>query len=467
MASGAFPLGRLGRDRHWLVVVTLALTVLGGSWWFVPRFPRGASEPAEPNTIALQPGPRVADDWPHWRGPRRNGHTAEDSRWDQRAWPPRQPAWVKNVGEGASAPVVVQGHVYVLGWRQGQDILWCLDVASGAEQWQMSYPSPRHGRHAVGDQDFYGGPSACPEFDTDTGILYTLSVDGDLRAWDTRQQGKSLWHYNLHDRYGLQRRPKAGRGGERRDYGYTTSPLVMGDSLLIEVGASEGNLVALDKSSGVARWHSRNRDPAGHTGGPVPITVENVPCVAVLTLYHLVVTRTDAGHPGTTIAQIPWTTTYANNIATPAVDKNIVVVTSAYNQSAICAFRVTLAGAKKLWEQPYASKVCSPIIHDGHVYWAWQRLRCLDLQTGVQCWEGGDFADPGSCILTSDNRLIVLGKRGKLALVETAARSPKAYRELAMRDRIFSAEAWPHVVLANGRLFCKDRMGNLQCYSLR
>ncbi|MBC7967701.1 MAG: hypothetical protein H7Z17_17445 [Fuerstia sp.] len=28
--------------------------------------------------------------------------------------------------------------------------------------------------------------------------------------------------------------------------------------------------------------------------------------------------------------------------------------------------------------------MCSPVIHNGHIYFAWQRMRCLDFETGGQ-----------------------------------------------------------------------------------
>jgi outer membrane protein assembly factor BamB len=59
---------------------------------------------------------------------------------------------------------------------------------------------------------------------------------------------------------------------------------------------------------------------------------------------------------------------------------------------------------------------------------------------------------------------VVYGGSGKLALVEGAGRSPGAYTELAVRDRIFGAVAWPHVAVAGGRVVCRDREGNLACF---
>ena len=102
-----------------------------------------------------------------------------------------------------------------------------------------------------------------------------------------------------------------------------------------------------------------------------------------------------------------------------------------------------------MWQKPYPSKVCTPVIHGGHVYFAWQKVRCLDWETGEQKWEGGSFGDPGSCVVTADDRLIVYGGNGKLALVETAERSPTEYKELAVRDRplqdprLAARRCWP------------------------
>jgi outer membrane protein assembly factor BamB len=404
-----------------------------------------------------------AADWPHWRGPERNGLSGEDSGWKAGAWPPGKPLWGHNAGKGASSPVVVDGKVYTFGWTAGQDRLACLDAASGKELWAVSYKCPQYGRHHAGDEFAYSGSSSTPEVDTETGLLYTLATDGGLNCWDTRKKGAKVWGFNLYDRYRAGQRPKVGRRG-LRDYGYTSSSLVSGNALLVEVGTREGNLMAFDKRTGRRLWASECKDPAGHTGGPALITVEGVPCVAVLTIRNLVVVRLDQGNEGKTVASYPWITDFANNIAGPSVHGNHVLITSAYNHDAICNLEITLQGARKVWEKPYPSKVCTPVVYNGHIYWAWRTLRCLDLKTGELKWEGGNFGDAGSCIVTRDGRIIVWGGKGKLVLAETADRSPKKYRELAVKDRVFSSIAWPHVVLSDGRLYCKDRDGNLRCY---
>jgi outer membrane protein assembly factor BamB len=408
-----------------------------------------------------------AADWPHWRGPNRDDITSDPSGWDGSKWLADGEVWRTNVGLGCGSPLVVDGRLYTTGWNGGRDTLFCIDTATGRTLWTQSRPAPRYGRHATGDQGIYAGPTATPEYDPATHWLYTLGGDGDLVCWDTRADGKLVWHVNLYERHGVTQRPNVGnRSNMLRDYGYTTSPLVHEDWLLVEVGARTGTLVALDKRTGRQAWASRCADEAGHSGGPVPMTVEGVPCVALLTLRKLVVVRLDEGRAGETVAEFPWTTDFGNNIPTPAVHESSVLVTSAYNQYAMGRVDVTLDGAKLVWRRDNPSGVCSPVVHEGRVYWAWRGDHCVDFATGQELWIRGNVGEAGSCLITGDDRLVVLADNGDLMLVETANRSPDKFRTLAQRRGILRTDAWPHVVLADGRLYCKDRAGNLVCLAV-
>ena len=89
--------------------------------------------------------------------------------------------------------------------------------------------------------------------------------------------------------------------------------------------------MAFARHSGERVWVSEYKGPAGHTGGIVPMRVEGVACVAVLSYAGLHVARLDAGQLGKTVAIYPWSTDFANNIATPAVHESEVLITSGYN----------------------------------------------------------------------------------------------------------------------------------------
>jgi outer membrane protein assembly factor BamB len=368
--------------------------------------------------------------------------------------------------------VVVAGErLYTLGYRGGVDTVVCLEVASGRKLWAQSYASPDYGRHAIGDKSMYSGPSSTPEYDPATGLLYTLGIDGELRAWDTKKDGAKVWGVNLYEQFKIPQRPQVTkRRGSHRDYGYPTSPLVYQDLVVVEAGDPQrGNLLAFDKRSGTLLWGSENKDPAGHSGGLSPITIEGVPCVAVLTARNLCVVRLDGAKPGKTVAEYPWVTDFINNIACPAVEGKTVIITSRYNKMAVCKLEISLAGgAKKLWEtKEAASGVCSPIVHGDRVYFASNGLYCLDAANGETQWVNGKFGSASSLILTADERLIVWANNGDLALVESAKRSAGKFTELAAKKRVLNKDAaWPQVVLANGRLFCKDRTGEIRCFLL-
>jgi outer membrane protein assembly factor BamB len=196
------------------------------------------------------------------------------------------------------------------------------------------------------------------------------------------------------------------------------------------------------------------------------MVVESVPCVAVFTLKGLHVARIDDGNEGKTVAEYPWATDFANTIASPAVHQNYVLISSGYNRSRMTKLRISLKGAQSVWEIRQYSPVCTPVIYKGHVYWTNRGLWCLDFETGQVKWNGGRFGDAaGSCIITADEKIIVWANDGDLALAETAPRAGEDYTELAWRGGTLRAEAWPHVAMSDGRIYCKDRSGSLKCFA--
>lgn len=346
----------------------------------------------------------------------------------------------------------------------------CLDTATGEVTWESGYPAPKYGRRARGDQGFYRGSTATPEYDKATGLLFTLGCNGDLRAWDTRSQGDLAWKRNLYDDYEVPQRPQITRKRNTlRDYGYTTAPLVTGDILVVEVGSPDtGNLIGFDKRTGKQKWASENRDPAGHTGGIASLEIDGIPCVAVATSFGLHVARIDEAQAGETVAFHEWKTDFSNTIAGVVACGQDLLISSRYNQGAMARIRIEMGKApREIWRNRYPTGVCTPVVHDGKIYFANKGVFCIDFETGKLDWAGGKIGDAGSCLLTEDDRLVVWGNGGDLSLMETASRSPRKCEVLTERPGIFKDMAWPHVALADGHLFLKTLDGQLACLPVR
>ena len=409
--------------------------------------------------------------WPQWRGPGRDGVSPEQSGYAGGAWLSSKPRWTAEVGDGSASVVVADGRAYSLGNAGGRDTVYCIDAQSGRVAWKQSYPCAQYGRFAIGDKGQYRGPSASPVYDGETKSLYTQSLDGELVCWDAAT-GARRWRVNHYDAFGVKRRPSVKDKRHLRDFGYTSSPLVVGETLVAEVGSPRGTFVAFDKRTGAAKWFSDITEPAGHTGGVVGVTVGSKRCVAALCLTKLVVVSAESGSEGKTVATYPWKTDYACNISTPAVAGDRVILTSGYNMSSTALVRITPRGATKVWQQRHFSKVGSPVVHGGRVYVPYTRLMCLDLATGNRLWQGGRFGEDTSCLVAADGRVIVAGSRpgasGCVALVEGASRSRSQYAELACRTDVFRtrAKVWPHVAFADGRVYCKNSKGSIVCFDV-
>lgn len=414
-----------------------------------------------------------AEDWAHWRGLHRNDKVDEHSGWKENRWDLSE-RWKINVGEGSTTPVVIGNRLYSMGWKNDRDSVVCIDTDNGTTVWSQSYPSPRYARNSEGDEGLYFGPTSSPEFDLETQYLYTLSCDGELICWDTAQQGATVWKLNLYDEYKMPKRPGYGQRKTRhvRDYGYTTAPLVFENWLIVEVGAPSGTVRAFDKKTGKSIWTSQYNNFAGHSGSPVVMSVEGKPCLLIFAQFELVAMRLDAGHEGETIGTYPWKTDYANNILTPTVLGEEVLISSFHShertsQPATCKLTVSLKGIRSEWEQPVGSHIGSPIIHKDRIYMAGPRLYCLDWKTGEMIWEGENFNYGASCVLSKDERLILLSHRGDLILAESAVRSPERFTPLASRKTLSGSDLWSHVVLSHQRIYCKDVAGNLLCLEIK
>ncbi|HYF33642.1 MAG TPA: PQQ-binding-like beta-propeller repeat protein, partial [Prosthecobacter sp.] len=99
-----------------------------------------------------------AADWPHWRGPARNG-ISEEKGWRSQWTGDPKVLWEAEVGLGFSSFAVADGRVLATGHEDEKDTVFCLDAKTGKEIWKHSYPAD------LGDKYYEGGTSATPTID--------------------------------------------------------------------------------------------------------------------------------------------------------------------------------------------------------------------------------------------------------------------------------------------------------------
>src|SRR5688572_14878043 len=84
----------------------------------------------------------VADDWPQWRGPNRDGVWRESGVVQKFASKELTPKWRVEIGSGYCGPTVANGRVYVMDLiqrPQSSERILCFDEATGSKLWSIEY----------------------------------------------------------------------------------------------------------------------------------------------------------------------------------------------------------------------------------------------------------------------------------------------------------------------------------------
>jgi len=377
-----------------------------------------------------------AEDWPHWRGPYRNGISAETGWLDQ--WPAGGPviAWKTEVGTGFSSFAVAGGRVFTMGHASGADTVFCLDADSGKLLWKHSYPSD------LGDNLFEGGPCATPTLDGDR--VFTLSRWGDVFCLDAAS-GKVHWSQNAQKE----------TGAPIPQWGFAGSPAVLGNLLLLNVGEAG---VALEKTTGKLLWHSAPKE-AGYS---TPLPAGDFVIFSSAQAYI-------AGDPrsGKELWRVRWVTQYGCNAADPILSGNRLFISTGYSKGATL-LKLDGESPTEIWKsRVLRTQLNAGVLVGGHVYGMdgdtghKGGLKCIELESGAEKWHQKDLGF-GS-VTVAGEKLIVLTDRGELLVAPV---SPKGFQPTA-RAKVLTGRCWTVPVLAHGRLYCRNAAGHVVCVDLR
>ena len=182
---------------------------------------------------------RGADDWAQWRGPHRDGQLAE-ARWPERLdESDLQLSWRVELGPGYSGPIVAGDRVYVTETRaEKEEVVRALDRRTGSPIWEKYWPGAMQVPFfAKRNGDWI---RATPLLDD--GVLYVPGMRDVLVALDA-QSGDEKWRVDFVSQFGT----------PLPDFGFASSPLVVGDDLYVQAGAS---LVKLNKRTGKVLWRA-------------------------------------------------------------------------------------------------------------------------------------------------------------------------------------------------------------------
>jgi outer membrane protein assembly factor BamB len=362
--------------------------------------------------------------------------------------------WKVPVGDGVATPALVGDRLYVFSRQEGNEIIRCLEAATGKELWQDKYESAGGSGPASG----FSGPRSSPT--VAAGKVVTLGVRGMLSCLDAVTGAK---HWRKDD---FQAWP---------NFHPASSPIVVDGLCIAQLGGREnGALVAYDLASGEQKWKWTGDMPA--YASPVLLALGGAKLIVALGDKKLVAVNVADG-------KLAWEAPFAvqgrgYNAATPIVDGQTII----YGGSGrgFKAVKLEKEGdgfaAKELWSNPEKSvQFNTPVLKNGLLFGltAGNEFFCLNAQTGQTSWsaplapasEAGGAGGPGGgggrggrgggygSIVDAGSVMLALTPASELIAFEP---SDKAYAERA-RIKVADSPTHAHPLVAGDRVFIKDK----------
>jgi outer membrane protein assembly factor BamB len=436
----------------------------------------------------------VVEDWPAFRGPRRDGHTRETRL--AKTWPKEGPplVWELVIGRGFASPVVADGRL-VLTHREGDEIhVDCLEPESGRRFWRHTWPCEYKDRYISND-----GPRSTPTIAD--GRVYVHGLEGQLACLELAT-GRVVWERSTKKDFELP--------GDF--FGVVASPLAVdvstavGDAKLLiqNLGAPGPCVAAFERASGKLVWGAGPKwgpscaSPVlGRIGGRERLFVlaggESRPPTGGLVVLDPASGRVEHEYPFRS-------KTYESVTgSSPVVAGERVFLSASYGTGSACLEANTEVGEggafKELWKNRHIGLQFSSAIFEAGVLYLVDgvadragALVALDPATGEELartelgWDetvkkdGSEatrsFTVGEGSLLWADGSLLCLGDNGHLLWLDA---SSKGARVLA-RAWLFGAnESWTPPVVAHGLLYVRqtkpERFGasppRLLCYDLR
>ena len=397
----------------------------------------------------------AAADWPQFRGPARDGMSAETGLY--RSWPAGGPKvlWKTTVADGYAGAAIRDGVVYVNDYDMANKahLVRAISLSTGKDIWQFPAPVDVRPNHGIS--------RTVPSVSTK--LVFSLDPKCRFFVLDAKT-GKVVWQKNLVQEY------KATIPG----WYAGQNPLLDGDRVVLATGG-DALAVAFDQATGKEIWRSPNpgKDVMSHVS-LMATTIGGVKQYLYLTMNKVVGI---AAADGALLWQIPFAVKMAACPSPVAIGDGRIFITSGYEAgSMMIQVEKGAAGftAKKIYgltAAQFNSEVHTPILYKNHLFAVGSKTRgrftCLGLD-GKPVWQSpvasGDAAatrtfELGGFLLADGMFFVLDGVSGALRLIEA---STTEYKELASAQVLSGGDVWGPPALSNGRLVIRD-MNQMYC----
>ncbi len=382
-----------------------------------------------------------ADDWPQLLGPQRNGISAETGLLT--TWPADGPPEVWRVpgGEGMSGLAISGGRLFTMVQGDGEQRVVCHDAQTGTQHWKQDVAAKY--TNGMGD-----GPRATPT--VADGVVYVLTGEGVLAALQAAD-GTVLWKKDLVKQ----------SGGKTAEYGMACSPLIVGELVVVTIGAPRSTVVAVDGRSGEVKWTAGHDQPAGYSS-PALLNVGGREQVVVY--YGAGAWGLDPA-TGAVLWDYPYETNFDCNIVTPLAVNGGVFLSSGEDHGSVLlslkpkgdAFDVNEVWASQGRRSVLRNEWQTSLLIGGCLYGfdnvggagPITHLTCIDAATGERKWQQLRYGKGNA--IAADGKLFLSTMDGELVLVRP---NPEKYEELGRKTILGMTRQAP--VLANGLLYLRD-----------
>jgi outer membrane protein assembly factor BamB len=412
----------------------------------------------------------LADDWPQWLGPQRDGVWRETGIVEKfpTEGPPKR--WHAEIGSGYSGPSVSAGKVFVMDrlvatnaskgksafdivQMPGSERVLCFNERDGRLLWKREYDCPY-------DVSYAAGPRTTPLVAGKR--VYTLGTMGNLSCLDA-DTGSVVWERDFKTDFGL----------KIPTWGVSANPLLDGQKLICLVGGQGSVAVAFDKDTGKELWRALSAKEPGYC----PPMIYEFGGRRQLILWHAEAVNGLDPETGRVLWTEPWKLNYGMSIATPRKMGEQLYLTCFYNGSMMLRFEPGRESPAVVWRTLKLSEtetshlnctMSTPFIDDGFIYGAcsYGQFRCLRAASGERLWEtfaptSGKSARWGSCfIVKNGSRFFLFSEKGDLII---ARLSPEGYQEVSRAHILDPVNTdpgrpvvWSHPAFANRRVYARN-----------